>query len=155
MEFIIVASDISKLNLKPVDDVEIGKMYLFNYDPRYRDTLPYYDAFPLIIPIDFFNGGFIGLNFHYLSPNTRSALLESLIRSATNVDGEFTDDTKIIISYEKLKNANMTYYNFQECLKKYLYTHVRSSYGFVNPGSWRLAIQAPLEKWVTRSHRKI
>ena len=29
----------------------IGKMYFYFYDPKTKDTLPYYDRFPLVIPI--------------------------------------------------------------------------------------------------------
>ena len=30
----------------------MGNMYLFAYDPKHKDTLPYYDRFPLIFPIN-------------------------------------------------------------------------------------------------------
>ena len=30
----------------------IGKMYFFYYDPKTKDSLPYYDRFPLVIPIE-------------------------------------------------------------------------------------------------------
>ena len=30
----------------------IGNMYMFFYDPKHKDTLPYYDGFPLVIVID-------------------------------------------------------------------------------------------------------
>ena len=29
----------------------MGKMYMFFYDPKLRETLPYYDAFPLVIVV--------------------------------------------------------------------------------------------------------
>ena len=39
---------------------------MFVYDPKTKAKLPFYDTFPLVLPIDTFRGGFIGLNFHYL-----------------------------------------------------------------------------------------
>ena len=30
----------------------IGQMYMFQYDPKYKDVLPYYDRFPLVIPFE-------------------------------------------------------------------------------------------------------
>src|SRR5712671_604576 len=30
---------------------EIGKMVLFKYDPKWKNTLEYYDIYPLIFPI--------------------------------------------------------------------------------------------------------
>ena len=29
---------------------QVGRMYLFAYDPKLKDDLPYYDKFPLIFP---------------------------------------------------------------------------------------------------------
>ena len=36
----------------------IGQMFMYFYDPKTKDTLPYYDKFPLIILVDFADGGF-------------------------------------------------------------------------------------------------
>ena len=33
--------------------IEIGRMYHFVYDPKHKATLPYYDKFPLIFPMNF------------------------------------------------------------------------------------------------------
>ena len=30
----------------------IGRMYFYYYDPKTKDSLPYYDTFPLVIPIE-------------------------------------------------------------------------------------------------------
>ena len=30
----------------------LGNMYFFFYEPQGKDTLPYWDAFPLVIPIE-------------------------------------------------------------------------------------------------------
>jgi hypothetical protein len=30
----------------------IGRMYFYYYDPKTKDSLPYYDRFPLVIPIE-------------------------------------------------------------------------------------------------------
>ena len=53
-----------------------GIMNLYYYMPKYEKTLPYYDVFPLVIPIKRLPGGFLGLNFHYLSVPMRVKLLE-------------------------------------------------------------------------------
>lgn len=38
--------------------VRTGQMYLFQYDALHKDTLPYYDRFPLIFPFRKTNDGF-------------------------------------------------------------------------------------------------
>ena len=55
-----------------------GLMNLMYYDPKLKESLPYYDVFPLVIPIRKLNDGFIGINFHYLSIPLRLGLLEKL-----------------------------------------------------------------------------
>ena len=42
-----------------------GKMYFYFYDPKYKAVLPIYDRFPLVIPIEPYPDGFLGLNLHY------------------------------------------------------------------------------------------
>ena len=60
------------------DNSVIGKMYFFFYDPKLKDSLPYYDRFPLVIPIERYQNGFLGLNLHYIHPKQRIILLDKL-----------------------------------------------------------------------------
>ena len=57
-----------------------GRLNLFFYDPKTKDKLPYYDTFPLVLPLEAFRGGFMGINFHYVSPMIRFRLLNQLQR---------------------------------------------------------------------------
>ena len=59
----------------------IGRLNMFFYDPKYKKTLPYYDTFPLVLPIERISGGFAGINFHYLRPGARFTLLEKFFKS--------------------------------------------------------------------------
>ena len=43
-----------------------GNMYMFFYDAKLKDKLPYWDAFPLVLPFRKVPGGFFGLNLHYI-----------------------------------------------------------------------------------------
>src|SRR6056300_881927 len=43
-----------------------GFMYMFLYDAKTKKKLPYWDAFPLVVPYARTQNGFMGLNFHYL-----------------------------------------------------------------------------------------
>ena len=52
----------------------VGRMYFYHYDPKYKDTLPVWDKFPLVIPMEMYDDGFLGLNIHYLDPYSRLAL---------------------------------------------------------------------------------
>ena len=69
-----------KATLRP----KYGIMNLFGYDPKHKATLPYYDRFPLIMPLEAAKGGFYGLNFHYLQPGARVNFLRQLSRFASD-----------------------------------------------------------------------
>ena len=74
----------------------IGKMYFYFYDPKTKKTMPYYDRFPLVLPIEQYPDGFLGLNLHYIHPKQRIILLDKLSEYAT--DSRFDKQTKEFIS---------------------------------------------------------
>ena len=69
-----------KINQRPSG----GRLNLFFYDPKFKEKLPYYDTFPLVLPFETIRGGFLGINFHYLAPVVRFSLLN--IFSRKNLD---------------------------------------------------------------------
>ena len=123
--------------LKNSGQFKIGNMYMFYYDPKHKDTLPYYDRVPLIFPINRAQGGFLGINFHYLPLKLRAKLMDSLYEVASN--DRFDDTTKLQISYRVL-NASTQYREFRPALKHYLFDHVRSKLLYVNPSEWDVAL---------------
>ena len=56
-----------------------GKLNMFMYDPKFKKTLPYYDTFPLVLPIEKYSDGFLGINLHYLPIPLRIKLLDRLV----------------------------------------------------------------------------
>lgn len=134
------------------DKVEIGRMYLFSYDPKTKDKLPYYDKFPLIFPIEFYNDGFLGINFHYLPPMLRARLLDALYDTINNK--KFDETTKLKISYGVLKSATKFKY-FQPCVKRYLFSHVRSGFKEIEPNDWNKAILLPTQSFQKANESKV
>ncbi len=78
----------------------IGKMYFAYYDPKHKEKLPYYDTFPIIIPIQRYKDGFLSMNLHYLPPILRARLLDSLYDTVNN--DKLDETTKMMISYKIL-----------------------------------------------------
>jgi hypothetical protein len=115
----------------------IGNMYMFYYDPKHKATLPYYDRFPLIFPINKAKGGFLGINFHYLPLQLRARLMDNLY-DITNND-KFDESTKLKISYQVL-NAATKFKEFKPTVKHYLTDHVRSRLLYINPVEWDIAL---------------
>ena len=126
----------------------IGKMYFFNYDPKYKDTLPVYDKFPLVIPMDIYDDGFLGLNLHYLDPYSRLVLLDRLHDFINN--DKYDDTTRFRLSYDLLASSRR-YRLIDQCVKRYLFSHIMSSLIYVEPDQWETAIFLPTEKMVYKS----
>lgn len=132
-------------NVSVLNERSIGKMYSFFYDPKGKDTLPYYDQFPLIFmlgPKD--NKGFMGINLHYLPPVLRAKLMNTLYQTINN--RRFDNTTKLKISYEILSSASRYHY-FKPCLKHYLFDHVQSKFLNIEPKFWDAALMLPTEKF--------
>lgn len=126
------------------NNVEPGSMYMFSYDPKHKDTLPYYDMFPLIFPLGPAPGGFLGLNMHYLPLPLRARLMDALYTTINNKD--FNDTTKLMINYNTLSKAKSMKL-FKPCIKHYLTGHVRSRFILVAPEEWDVALFLPTAKW--------
>jgi len=123
----------------------LGNMYLFAYDPKHKDTLPYYDRFPLIFPINKAKGGFLGINLHYLPPPFRAKLMDELYTVMNNK--AFNDTTRLTANY-KILNGTTKFRHFKPCIKHYLTAHVRSKPAYINPTEWDVALFLPTQKFV-------
>ena len=124
----------------------IGKMFLFQYFPKFIDTLPYHDRLPMIFPIDVINNGIMGINLHYLPLMPRAALMDALYTLSS--DDNYDDKTRLRISYDVLKAATM-FSDFRPCIKKYLFNHVQSPFYEVSSFEWDIALFLPVEMFAT------
>lgn len=130
----------------------VGSMYMFFYDPKHKETLPYYDRFPLVIVIGPAEGGFLGLNLHYLPPALRAKFLDGLLEITNN--NKYTDSTKFNITYDMLKKAARFKY-FKPCVKHYLSDHVRSRFAKVQSPEWEIAVFLPTADFAKASKSKV
>lgn len=130
----------------------IGHMYMFIYNPKHKDTLPYYDRFPLIFPINRAKGGFLGINMHYLPYQLRAKLMDALYDVASN--DRFDESTKIRASYGVLSGASK-YREFKPTVKHYLSNHVVSRLVHINPVEWDVALFLPVEKFVGANRTQV
>jgi hypothetical protein len=119
----------------------IGSMFMFFYQPKHKDTLPYYDSFPLVIVLKPAEGGFLGLNLHYLPPVLRAKFLDSLLEYTNN--DRFDETTKFSLTYNLLERAAKMKY-FKPCIKHYLTDHVRSRFAMVEAPEWEIATFLPV-----------
>lgn len=129
-----------------------GEMYTFAYDPKHKETLPYYDRFPLIFPINKAKDGFLGINFHYLPPTMRAQLMDALYGITNNKN--FDESTRLRVSYDILNRASK-YRFFKPAIKHYLTSHIRSKFIYINPSEWDIALFLPTARFVGASKQKV
>jgi hypothetical protein len=129
-----------------------GKLYMFYYDPKFKDTLPYYDTFPLVFPYSKVKGGFMGLNMHYLPHYYRVQLMTRLMQFANNKN--FDETTKIKYSWSLIGGASK--FRFAEpCIKHYLNDHVKSTFLEIPGNDWHTAMMLPVEHFVGANKTKV
>ena len=140
------AMRVNRSQLMQEDEIQLrtrsvtGAMFMFFYDPKHKKTLPYYDSFPLIIAVGPAEGGFVGLNLHYLPIALRAKFLDGLMDTTNNK--KYDESTKFAISYSMLKSASKLKY-FKPCYKHYLTKHVRGKLALVPAPEWEIATFLP------------
>ena len=121
-----------------------GQMNFFYYDAKGKNELPYYDRFPLVLPVGVApqREGFIGLNFHYLSIPMRLKLLNVLAEYATN--SEMNEDTRIRLTWNRIKRNPLV----KPTIKRYLASHVQSRFRVITAEEMMAAVLLPVQRFV-------
>ena len=141
---VTLANQIRKETERNTNRFVIGGLYCYYYSAKTANELPYWDAFPLVIPLQRYNDGFLGLNLHYLPPRIRAGFMDKLLDRATLNEND--DPVKIRISYDIL-DATKRYKEFRPCLKRYLYNHIASKILKVQPNEWETAVFLPTQQF--------
>lgn len=138
--------------LKKVEKPLIGRMYMYFYDPKTKDTLPYYDRFPLIVMVKKEKGGFSGLNLHYLPPILRAKFFDRLSEFTNNK--KYDESTRFRLTYNFLR-ASSKLELFKPCFKRYLTSQVESRITEVPATEWEVALFLPTDKFVKNSRQSV
>ncbi len=137
-----------------VNRVRPGMMYLYQYVAEtYPSRIDYYDRFPLVIVLETYKGGFLGLNLHYLNIKRRLELFVALSTLLNNENYNFRSKFSRI-SYERLKPFTK-YRNAKPCIKRYKYINVQSKLLKVFAPEWEIALFLPLQKFKGRSESTV
>lgn len=127
-----------------VNTILPGRMYMFFYDAKLKDKLPYFDAFPLVLPFKKVPGGFYGINLHYLPYAARYKLLGMLSDFAS--DDKMDENTRLILSW-KLLNSSSRLAMIKPCVKHYLANQLQSRFLQIKYPDWVTASQLPVERF--------
>jgi hypothetical protein len=140
---------------KPVDlrqSIMPGNLYMYVYDPKTKENLPYYDRFPLVFPFRKTQDGFYGLNMHYLPYEYRIKLLDELLVFKSNA--RWDETTKLKYSWALIDGVSR-FKAAQPCVKQYLNSHVRSQFRQIYSEDWATAMLLPVERFVGASKQQV
>ena len=126
-----------------------GRMNMFFYDPKYKKTLPYYDTFPLVLPLEFYSDGFLGINFHYLPIPLRIKLLDGLVDYSNN--NNFDYSTRLVVDYSKLKGLNI----IKPTLHRYLAGQTKSQFRRIDADEFTVAALLPVQRFKKASAAEV
>ncbi len=129
-----------------------GSMFMYFYDPKHKKKLPYYDRFPLTIPVEPAEGGFRGINLHYLPPVLRAKFLDALLNVTNNK--KYDESTKFRLTYQLLNGTRNLRY-FKPCFKHYLLSQVKSRFAEVPAPEWEIATFLPTAQWEKASAGRV
>lgn len=140
-----LAASIAREKFRYENQLRPGGLYCFYYDPKGRDTLPYYDVFPMVLVLEQYPDGFLGLNLHYLPFQYRVAFLNKLLKYASLDRNDEIE--RLRVTYDIL-SASKRMKEFRPCLKRYLFGHVQSKLLAIQPNEWQTAVYLPLQHFV-------
>ena len=126
-----------KRNNKPF----YGKLNMFVYGPKFKKTLPYYDTFPLVLPLEMYSDGFLGINLHYLPIPLRIKLLDRLVDYSNNTEFDYT--TRLIVDYKKLKSIRL----IKPTIHKYLAGYTKSQFRRIDADEFTIATLLPVQQF--------
>ena len=120
---------------------ELGDLFCYYYNPKYRATLPYYDMFPMIMLLSAEKETFLGINFHYLRPKWRAVLLDRV--SAKLGSG--------LPRWSKLRQIRQ----IAPTIKRYRFDHIMRRVIPIEENEQEIAIFLPTERFKKSAKAKV
>ena len=134
-----------KRNTRPF----FGRLNMFIYDPKFKKTLPYYDTFPLVLPLENYTDGFLGVNMHYLPIPLRIKLLDRLVDFSN--DTNFDAGTALLVEYQKVKKIRLV----KPPIHKYLAGQVKSQFRRIDADEFMIATLLPVQRFKKGSANEV
>ena len=126
-----------------------GRLNMFFYDPKLKAKLPYYDTFPLVLPIERYNDGFLGINLHYLPMSLRLQLLDRLVDFSNNT--KFDETTTLDAGYSDLKKIKL----IKPTIKRYLRGRVKTQFRRIDADEFTVAALLPVARFKKASAAEV
>ena len=132
---------------------QVGRIYTFMYDAKYKDTLPYWDVFPLIICLGDSktkagNTVMLGLNLHYVTPKARQQFLEALLKQYASTP-TLRNKTRLKIKWSDVKGMRGS----DHMIKAYLPGHIKTKLVEISPKDWSNIIYMPTYQFMSKGKK--
>jgi hypothetical protein len=98
-----------------------------------------------VLPLEPIKGGFMGMNFHYLSPVMRFRLLQTMDKFKNRND--LTSATRFDVNYNDVRRIPMV----KPTIKKYLFQHLMSNFLRIDAQEAAIAVYLPVQQFKKRS----
>ena len=126
-----------------------GRLNMLFYDPKLKTKLPYYDTFPLVLPLERYPDGFLGINFHYLPINLRIRLLDRMVDFSNNT--KFDESTTLDVDYTGVKGIRLV----KPTLKRYLSGRVKTNFRRIDADEFTVATLLPVQRFRKASDQEV
>lgn len=126
-----------------------GKLNMFFYNPKLKQKLPYYDIFPLVLPLKRYSDGFLGINFHYLPIPLRVKLLDKMLDYAN--DNNFDENTRLSIDYSAIKSVKL----IRPTIHRYLAGFTKSQFRRIDADEFTVATLLPVQRFKKASAKEV
>lgn len=145
-------NDVIKTSIKThrASKLSIGRLYTWAYDAKHKDTLPYWDMFPLGIYLGDSTAGngnklLHFLNLHYVPPAARQSFLEELLKRYASTK-TYSNKTRLKIDWSKVKGMKGT----DLMIKSYLPSHFKTATLEIAPKDWPVSCFMPTQRFVSQ-----
>lgn len=126
-----------------------GKIYAYIYDAKHKDTLDYWDKYPLVIYLGLGKHNLMyGLNLHYIPPKARQQFLEELLKQYASTP-TITNSTKLKIDWSKVKG----FHGADQMIKAYIPGNIKGPLVEIKPADWANVTLLPLQQFMSKGKR--
>ena len=102
-----------------------------------------------MLPLEEYNDGFLGINFHYLPIPLRMRLLDRVVDFSNNT--KFDESTRLNVSYTALKSVRL----IKPTIKRYLAGKVKSRFRRVDADEFTIATLLPVQRFQKATSRQV
>jgi len=122
--------------IKKPSQALLGAMFFMVYDAKWKNELPFWDAFPLFVLIGKYQDRWLGLNLHYLPYTWRVSVAKQLMTKFSSKKRIQYRDVLDALKKSKVPTG-MLYF----CVRQYLFSHIRSDVYMFNRMNYELMIK--------------